>query len=91
MLIFMLFNQVFHFFCFYLNKRILFFFKYLESNYTKFSQCWKALTRCAILCNTAIFKDDLDNLTKPINQRQCDGDASETAILKCMEAAVSFI
>jgi sodium/potassium-transporting ATPase subunit alpha len=65
--------------------------KYLESNYTKFSHCWQALTRCAILCNTASFKDDSENLLKPIIQRKCDGDASEIAILKCMEAAVSLL
>jgi len=64
--------------------------KYLESNYTKFSHCWKALTRCAMLCNTARFKDDPINLSKSISHRQCDGDASETAILKCMEAAVCY-
>ncbi len=64
--------------------------KYLESNYTKFSRCWEALARCAILCNTASFKDDSDNLLKAIMQRKCNGDASEIAILKCMEAAVSL-
>jgi hypothetical protein len=63
---------------------------HLESNYTKFSHCWKALTRCAMLCNAATFKDDPINLSKPILLRQCDGDASETAILKCMEAAVCY-
>ena len=42
-----------------------------------------------MLCNTAMFKDDPDNLIKPISQRQSEGDASETAILKCMEATVS--
>ncbi|CAF1414580.1 unnamed protein product [Adineta ricciae] len=62
-----------------------------KSNYTRFSHCWKALTRCAMLCNTAIFKDDPDNLTKPILQRQSEGDASETAILKCMEATVGSV
>jgi hypothetical protein len=41
-----------------------------------------------MLCNTATFKDDPDNLLKPIPRRQCEGDASEVAILKCMEAAV---
>jgi hypothetical protein len=41
-----------------------------------------------MLCNTATFKDDPLNLLKPIFRRQCDGDASEAAILKCMEASV---
>ncbi|CAF1209285.1 unnamed protein product [Rotaria magnacalcarata] len=57
-----------------------------QSNYLKFSHCWNALGRCAMLCNTAIFKDDSLNLSKPIVHRQCEGDASEIAILKCMEA-----
>ena len=60
------------------------------SNYTKFSQCWKALTRCAMLCNTARFQDNPLNMSKEIFQRDCDGDASESAILKCMESAVSL-
>lgn len=62
---------------------------YLESNYSQFSQCWRALTRCAMLCNRATFKMDPMNLSRPIVSRQCYGDASETAILKCMEATVS--
>jgi hypothetical protein len=41
-----------------------------------------------MLCNTATFRDNPDNYSKPILNRDCDGDASETAILKCMEAAV---
>jgi hypothetical protein len=43
-----------------------------------------------MLCNTASFQEDTENLLKAIIHRRCDGDASETAILKCMEAAVSF-
>jgi hypothetical protein len=43
-----------------------------------------------MLCNTARFKDDPINLSKSISHRQCEGDASETAILKCMEAAVCY-
>ncbi|CAF0982594.1 unnamed protein product [Adineta steineri] len=62
-----------------------------KSNYTRFSHCWTALTRCAMLCNTAIFKNDPINISKPVVQRQCEGDASETAILKCMEAAVGSV
>ncbi|CAF1144008.1 unnamed protein product [Rotaria sordida] len=56
-----------------------------QSNYIKYSLCWSALARCATLCNTATFNDDPNNLSKPVLQRQCEGDASEIAILKCME------
>ncbi|CAF1094455.1 unnamed protein product [Rotaria sordida] len=56
-----------------------------QSNYIKYSHCWSALARCATLCNTATFTDDPNNLSKPVLQRQCEGDASEIAILKCME------
>ena len=63
----------------------------LESNYTKFSHCWRALSRCAMLCSSATFVDDPENLSKPILHRQCHGDASETAILKCMESAVRIL
>jgi hypothetical protein len=44
-----------------------------------------------MLCNTATFREDSENLLKPIIHRQCDGDASETAILKFMEASVSVL
>lgn len=43
-----------------------------------------------MLCNTATFRDDQTNLLKSIIHRQCEGDASEIAILKSMEAVVSF-
>jgi hypothetical protein len=44
-----------------------------------------------MLCNTATFREDSVNLLKPIIHRQCDGDASEIAILKFMEASVSVL
>lgn len=46
-----------------------------------------------MLCNTAKFKDDFIDLSTPVSHRQCEGDASEIAILKCMESVVcqSFI
>lgn len=62
----------------------------LESNYTRFSHCWKAISRCAMLCNAATFYTDQTNLLKPIIHRQCEGDATEIAILKAMEATVSL-
>lgn len=43
----------------------------------------KDLIRVATLCNRAKFKDD--QMEKPIYQRECAGDASETALLKFTE------
>jgi hypothetical protein len=42
-----------------------------------------------MLCNTASFREDSENLLKPIIHRHCDSDASEIAILKFMESSVS--
>jgi len=42
-----------------------------------------ALSLTAILCSRARFKEDQDHI--PIPAREIDGDASETAILRCME------
>ncbi len=47
-----------------------------------------ALSRCAMLCNRADFKQDQENLKKPVLQRECNGDASESALLKCVELSV---
>ena len=46
---------------------------------------FKALERCGILCNRAEFKTDEKNMKKPILLRECNGDASESAILKVTE------
>ena len=56
--------------------------------YDKNSSGWLALSRCAMLCNRADFKQDPENLQKPVLQRECNGDASESALLKCVELAV---
>lgn len=53
--------------------------------YEKSSEGWKALARCACLCSRAEFKPGQKNL--PVMMRECTGDASESAILKCMELA----
>lgn len=45
----------------------------------------QALIRCGMLCNRAKIKDDEENMEKPILQRDCIGDASESAIVKCCE------
>lgn len=41
-----------------------------------------------MLCNRADFNPDPDNLSKPVLQRDCNGDASESALLKCVELSV---
>ncbi len=44
---------------------------------------WRELERCAALCNRAEFKPDSSHL--PVMRRDVDGDASEAALLKCVE------
>ena len=39
--------------------------------------------RCATLCNRAEFKAGQEEV--PVLQRECAGDASESALLKCVE------
>ncbi|RWS08421.1 sodium/potassium-transporting ATPase subunit alpha-like protein [Dinothrombium tinctorium] len=50
---------------------------------------WQALSRAAMLCSRAEFKAGQENV--PILKRECAGDASETAILKCMEFTVGNV
>ncbi|OQR70780.1 sodium/potassium-transporting ATPase subunit alpha-like [Tropilaelaps mercedesae] len=57
--------------------------------YDKTSTGWKALARVCMLCSRAEFKSGQENV--PILKRECSGDASEQAILKCMELAVGSI
>jgi len=55
------------------------------TSYDKNAPGLRALVRCAMLCNRAEFKNDSGNLQKPVLQRECIGDASESAIIKCCE------
>ncbi|XP_067123048.1 sodium/potassium-transporting ATPase subunit alpha-like isoform X2 [Centruroides vittatus] len=57
--------------------------------YDKTSPGWKALSRVACLCSRAEFKAGQENV--PILKRDCTGDASESAILKCMELAMTNV
>ena len=52
---------------------------------SKSSDTWKKLTRCAMLCNRAEFKQDPENMAKEPMKRSCTGDASETAIVQYSE------
>lgn len=50
---------------------------------------WQALSRCATLCNRAEFKPDQGDV--PILKRECTGDASESALMKCVELSVGKV
>lgn len=41
--------------------------------------------RCAALCSKTFFLEEGDNMQKPILDRECKGDASETALVKFIE------
>merc|ERR1712127_586841 len=55
------------------------------AQYDKTSQGWKALSRVAGLCSRAEFKPSQESI--PILKREVNGDASEAALLKCIELA----
>ncbi|KAI8770548.1 sodium/potassium-transporting ATPase subunit alpha [Biomphalaria glabrata] len=50
---------------------------------------WKPLSRCAMLCNRAQFIGGQENV--PILRRECNGDASEIALLKCTELCIGKV
>ncbi|EFC48712.1 predicted protein [Naegleria gruberi] len=43
------------------------------------------LRRCSALCSKTYFVPEEDNLRKPILDRECEGDASETALVKFIQ------
>lgn len=47
---------------------------------------WKSLERCAALCNRAEFKPGQADIK--VLQREVNGDASEAALLKCVEISL---
>ncbi|XP_063222506.1 sodium/potassium-transporting ATPase subunit alpha isoform X1 [Bacillus rossius redtenbacheri] len=57
--------------------------------YDRTSPGFKALARIATLCNRAEFKPGQDGV--PILKREVNGDASEAALLKCMELALGDV
>ena len=63
----------------------------VSSSHNKSAKGVLALMRCAMLCNRAEFKLDKENLEKPVLMRDCIGDASETAILKCCELSFNNV
>ena len=48
-----------------------------------------ALSRIAMLCNRAEFKAGEEG--KPVLKRECNGDASESALLKCVELSIGGV
>ncbi|GBP35976.1 hypothetical protein EVAR_91527_1 [Eumeta japonica] len=57
--------------------------------YDRTSPGFKALAKIATLCNRAEFKGGQDNV--PILKKEVAGDASEAALLKCMELALGDV
>uniref|UniRef100_A0A671P5M5 Sodium/potassium-transporting ATPase subunit alpha n=1 Tax=Sinocyclocheilus anshuiensis TaxID=1608454 RepID=A0A671P5M5_9TELE len=53
------------------------------SCFDKSSRTWFSLSRVAGLCNRAVFKPGQENI--PVRKRDTSGDASESALLKCVE------
>ncbi|KAK6635373.1 hypothetical protein RUM44_000624 [Polyplax serrata] len=57
--------------------------------YDRTSPGFKALSKIATLCNRAEFKGGQEGI--PILKREVNGDASEAALLKCMELALGDV
>ncbi|XP_075761750.1 sodium/potassium-transporting ATPase subunit alpha-1 [Pelodiscus sinensis] len=59
------------------------------ASFDKSSPTWSALSRVAGLCNRAVFQANQENL--PILKRAVAGDASESALLKCIEVCCGSV
>ncbi|XP_040275689.1 sodium/potassium-transporting ATPase subunit alpha-3 isoform X1 [Bufo bufo] len=59
------------------------------TSFDKSSLTWVALARVASLCNRAVFKAGNDNI--PVLKRDVAGDASESALLKCIELSCGSV
>lgn len=62
---------------------------FLAATYNKNSPTWMALARIAMLCNRAEFKQGEES--KPVLKRECNGDASESALMKCVELSIGGV
>ncbi|XP_013405521.1 sodium/potassium-transporting ATPase subunit alpha isoform X2 [Lingula anatina] len=60
-----------------------------SATYNKDTPTWTSLSRVAMLCNRASFK--VGEEEKPVLKRECNGDASESALLKCVELSVGGV
>lgn len=59
------------------------------ATYDKSNQSWLALANVALLCNRAEFQSGQEKT--PVLHRLCNGDASESALLKCVELSVGHV
>nr|KAG5705317.1 hypothetical protein BaRGS_010768 [Batillaria attramentaria] len=62
-----------------------------NATYSKSDPTWAALSRVAMLCNRAEFKEGQGQDNVPILKRECNGDASESALLKCVELSIGNV
>lgn len=60
-----------------------------NSTYSRTDPSWLALSRCSMLCNRAEFKVGQEEV--PVLKRECNGDASESALLKCVELSIGNV
>merc|ERR1712002_713450 len=61
----------------------------MDASYDRNSPTWMALARITMLCNRATFKKAQEHL--PVLKRECNGDASESALLKCAELSIGRV
>ncbi|XP_065566886.1 sodium/potassium-transporting ATPase subunit alpha-B-like [Artemia franciscana] len=61
--------------------------EYSEKQFEESKMGWEALKKIAVLCSRACFKPNQSS--EDIMEKQVEGDASEAAILKCMELFTS--
>ncbi|XP_027562443.1 sodium/potassium-transporting ATPase subunit alpha-2-like, partial [Neopelma chrysocephalum] len=59
------------------------------ATFDKRSPTWAALARIAGLCNRAVFKPGQENIS--ISKRDTAGDASESALLKCIQLSCGSV
>ena len=60
-----------------------------NATYGRNDESWLALSRISMLCNRAEFKAEQENV--PVLKRECTGDASESALLKCVELSIGKV
>lgn len=60
-----------------------------DATYNRDNPTWLTLARCAMLCNRAEFKVNQQDV--PVLKRECNGDASESALLKCVELSMGHV
>ncbi|XP_033758768.1 sodium/potassium-transporting ATPase subunit alpha-like isoform X1 [Pecten maximus] len=60
-----------------------------NATYGSGDDTWMSLARVSMLCNRAEFKSGQENV--PVLKRECNGDASESALLKCVELSIGDV